>query len=223
MRNISLLFSTTILLSTLAGCGSNVETCGGASCSTGTGGSSTTSTSTTSTTSTTGSNGTGGASTTSSTGVGGGADCGGLVGGQCAPSEYCDYPTNSCGIGDELGKCKPRPGPCPDLYAPTCGCDGMVHGNPCDTAGAGVDVNDNGGCKAPMGKFACGSTFCEVGVSYCRRSISDIGGEPSSYVCESLPPLCGNPASCGCLSKVPCGASCEASSDGGLTVTCAGG
>jgi hypothetical protein len=84
-------------------------------------------------------------------------------------------------------------------------------------------VNDNGGCKAPMGKFSCGSFFCEVGVSYCRRNLSDIGGEPSSYECASLPPACGNPASCACLAKVLCGSSCADSGDGGFVVTCGGG
>ncbi|MEO5728968.1 MAG: hypothetical protein ABI134_25390 [Byssovorax sp.] len=221
MRNLSLLISAALVLSTLAGCGSNVETqpCGVAECSTGTGGSATTSTSST------GSNGTGGASTTSSTGVGGGTMCGGFKGAQCAPEEYCDYATNSCGIADDLGTCRPRSGAagCPDLYSPTCACDGMVYGNPCEAGNAGFDVNENGGCKAPMGKFTCGSSFCELGTTYCRRSISDIGGEPSSYECAPLPPACGNKASCACLANVPCGSSCGDSGDGGIVVTCAGG
>jgi hypothetical protein len=148
--------------------------------------------------------------------------CGGKIGKLCLDTEYCDYTTNNCGVFDDSGLCKPRPDACPDIYSPTCACDGKVHGNPCDAAGAGFDVNDNGGCPAPPGKFSCGSTFCEVGTSYCRRTISDIGGEPSSYECAQLPPACGNPASCACLANVLCGSMCEAS-NGGFVVTCAGG
>lgn len=149
--------------------------------------------------------------------------CGGFTGAQCAPDEYCDYATDSCGVADEIGTCRLLPGPCPDLYSPTCACDGMVYGNPCSAAGAGFDVNSNGGCKAPMGQFSCGSSFCEVGGSYCRRNISDIGGEPSSYECVAVPPACGNKASCACLANVACGSSCSDSGDGGFVVTCSGG
>ena len=221
MRNLSLLFfSTTLILSSLTGCGGSVETCGDSGCSTGTGGSTSGSTSSTSSTS---SNGTGGVSSTSSTSVGGGTACGGFVGAQCAPSEYCDYSPNSCGGADDMGACKPRPTNfCPDLYAPTCACDGKVYNSPCEAFGAGFDENDNGNCTAPMGKFACGSFFCEVGVTYCRHSISDVGGEPSTYECVSLPPVCGNPATCACLDKEPCGSSCIAKG-GGFVVSCPGG
>jgi hypothetical protein len=212
MQNLSLLLGTTFILSlsTLVGCGGSVETSGGA------GGGTTTS-------STTGSVGTGGGASTSSTGVGGGSLCGGFAGATCAATEYCDYPANTCGAADEQGTCKPRPEACDKNLSPACACDGTVHGNSCDAMSAGFDVNDNGGCKAPMGTFPCGSSFCELGVNYCRRTTSDIGGEPSSYVCASLPPLCGNPASCACLAKEVCGSMCQATSEGGFVVTCPGG
>lgn len=142
---------------------------------------------------------------------------------ECTASEYCDYATNSCGFTDEIGTCRPRITSCDLVYLPTCACDGKVYDNPCAATGAGVDVNDSGGCQAPMGKFSCGSTFCEAGVTYCRRSMSDIGGEPSSYECISLPPLCGNPPTCACLANVPCGSSCESPSAGAFIVTCLGG
>jgi hypothetical protein len=214
MKNLSLLLGTTLVLSlsSLVGCGSSVETSGGA------GGGSTSSTSTS-----TGSVGTGGASSTSSTSVGGGAACGGFTGTVCAASEYCDYPRNTCGAGDEQGQCKPIPQACDKIYSPACACDGKVYGNSCEASAAGFDVNDNGGCVPPMGRFACGSSFCEIGVSYCRRTTSDVGDEPNAYLCASLPPVCGNPASCACLAKEICGSMCEASSDGGLVVTCPGG
>lgn len=213
MQNLSLLLGTTFILSlsTLVGCGSSVETSSGA------GGGSTTS-------STTGSAGTGGASSTSSsTGVGGGALCGGFAGMECAANEYCDHPNNTCGAADEAGICRPRPQACDTVYSPACACDGKVYGNACEAQIAGVDVNDSGGCVAPMGKFGCGSSFCEIGVNYCRRTTSDVGGEPSSFVCVSLPPLCGNPASCACLAKESCGSMCAATNDGGFIVTCPGG
>lgn len=203
--------STALAASILGGCGSVDVICDPGPC--GTGGGSASSTGAGPTT----------VSATSSTGVSGGAMCGGFGNLSCGPTEYCDFPDNICGAADGSGICKPRPMGCPDIYLPTCACDGKVHSNPCDANGAGFDVNDNGGCEAPMGKFSCGSTFCEIGVTYCRHSISDVGGEPSSHECISLPPLCGNPASCACLANEPCGSSCSGSNDGGFAVTCPGG
>ncbi len=213
MRNTSLLLGVTFALFTLAGCGAASET-------TGSGGSGGSATSTSSVGTSTGSIGTGGSS---STGVGGGSVCGGFAGTACAATEFCDYPASTCGAADEQGTCKPRPQACDKNLAPACACDGTIYGNSCEAEAAGVDVNDNGTCKAPMGKFACGSSFCEVGVTYCRRTTSDVGGEPSSFQCVSLPPLCGNPASCACLAKEVCGSMCEATSAGGFIVTCPGG
>lgn len=76
-----------------------------------------------------------------------GATCGGLGGIQCADDEYCDYPKNDCGIADAAGTCKRRPEACPDIFKPTCACDGKVYPNECDAASHGVDVSANSSCE----------------------------------------------------------------------------
>ena len=164
------------------------------------------------------------ASASGSTGTGSGTTCGGKLGKACLPNEYCDYPADACSFADESGACTLRPVGCPDIYSPTCACDGTVYGSQCDAAAAGADLNLNGTCTPPTGKFSCGAGFCDVGLSYCEHDISDVGGVPSTYGCKPLPPSCGNPATCGCLANVVCGSSCMASKDGaGLVVTCSGG
>jgi hypothetical protein len=210
MRTLYFFLSSAFAALTLGGCGGVDVLCDPGPC--GTGGSSSSSASAT------------GASATSSTGASGGAMCGGLGNIQCCPTEFCDFPDDTCGAADGGGTCKPRTTTCPEIFSPTCACDGKVYGNPCEANAAGADVNDNGNCPAPMGKFGCGSSFCDTGISYCRRLTSDVGGEPSSFECKTLPPSCGLPASCGCLSGETCGQQCSPTSDGkGLIVTCLGG
>ena len=235
MRITTLVFIGTSALTAAAfvGCGSAPGTpdCGDlVACSTGTGGNPATTSAGSSTTS----GGTGGASsasstssgasTSGSTGTGSGISCGGKQGKMCLPGEYCDFPADACSLADESGTCTAKPGPCPDLYSPTCACDGTVYSSPCEAAAAGVDINTNGSCTPPDGKFACGSSFCDVGISYCEHDISDVGGVPSTYGCKQLPPSCGLPATCACLANVVCGSACAPSTDGaGLVVTCSGG
>ena len=72
--------------------------------------------------------------------------CGGLAGVQCAAHEYCDYTDNDCGIADGAGTCKRRPDACPDIFMPTCACDGKVYTSACDAAAHGVDASANGNC-----------------------------------------------------------------------------
>lgn len=197
-----------------AACGSSVEGTGGKGAGGDTGTTSTTSTS--GTTSTTG-------STTESTTFTTGTMCGGFMGKPCAANEFCDYPDDICGAADGSGFCKKRPPECPNNFQPTCGCDGTVHGNPCDANSSGFDVNVLGGCTPPNGMFPCGSTFCELGLHYCEQVNSDIGGEPNTYSCKQLAPLCEQPPGCGCLKSVPCGDNCSMTPEGGLKVTCLGG
>lgn len=150
--------------------------------------------------------------------------CGGFGNIPCAATEFCDFPDDTCGAADGSGICKPRATTCPEIYSPTCGCDGKIYGNPCEVNGAGFDINDNGGCQPPAGMFSCGSSFCDAKTSYCQRDTSDVGGEPSSYQCKDLPAACGGKASCACLGAVVCGSMCAVTNDGqGFVVTCPGG
>ncbi len=159
----------------------------------------------------------------STDGGGTGADCGGIGGLTCADTHYCEYAENTCGSSDELGTCQPRPaGPC-TATEPVCGCDGAVHDSDCDAQLAGVDVNDAGGCTAPADTFACGHGFCSLAADYCERQLSDVGGTPDSFSCQTLPGPCGATPDCACLAAEPCGASCAGDATVGLTLTCPGG
>jgi hypothetical protein len=151
-----------------------------------------------------------------------GAICGGKAGGTCPATQYCDYAQNGCGFDDGTGICVDRPIGCPDpVFQATCGCDGTVYGQPCDAYAAGTDLNAYGTCPVPPESFACGWTQCDRLSQYCRRTISDIGGEPDSFECIAMPP-CPQPG-CPCVVAEPCGNTCTGDLDTGVTVTCAGG
>ncbi|MBX3162704.1 MAG: hypothetical protein KF773_42475 [Deltaproteobacteria bacterium] len=153
-----------------------------------------------------------------------GGACGGFGGKACGPTEFCDLGTNSCGTSDESGVCLPRPMGCPDLLVPdfVCGCDGQVHTSECDANAAGVDVDAQGRCMVPPGRFACGFRQCMLETQYCEEQISDIGGQGNTFTCKPMP-TCPGPANCSCLAQQPCGASCTGSAAKGFRLTCAGG
>src|SRR5258706_9388863 len=113
---------------------------------------------------TTGSGGTG----QGGSGPGGNVSCGARLGDTCTAREFCDFPNDMCGAEDGTGTCRPIPEECPLLYQPTCGCDGKVHGNACETGFARTDVS-NLGCAAPPDLFSCGPRFCSKGREYCQR------------------------------------------------------
>src|SRR5215468_9249428 len=72
-----------------------------------------------------------------------GAACGGITHKLCGATEFCDFADNGCGIGDQTGTCKPRPGACPlaIVATPTCACDAKVYNGECDANAAGFDLN----------------------------------------------------------------------------------
>jgi hypothetical protein len=186
-----------------------------------------TATSTSGTSATTGSSETSGAATTdASTGTDGSSSdtsTGGCGGTACDGDSYCDWTTNRCGAAGEEATCEPLPQGCPDVVMPVCGCDGQVYGNACEAAAAGVDVAEDGMCEPPPGFALCGTQLCEIGVTYCQISVSDVGGFPNGYDCRPLPPTCGNPADCTCVADQSCGEFCEVSGDGLVVVSCPGG
>ncbi len=154
---------------------------------------------------------------------GSGAACGGFAGTQCAADEWCDFSRDDCGASDGTGTCKPRPLACDDSFNPVCGCDGIVHSNPCDGQAAGADVSTVGGCPVEAGFFACGSRQCNLGTQYCQRANSDIGGEPDSFACIEQPGGCSVQPDCDCLANEPCGTECSGDAASGFTVICFGG
>jgi hypothetical protein len=151
--------------------------------------------------------------------------CGGITGEQCLAGEYCDFPTNTCGAGDEQGLCRPRPVACPDnlVAVPTCACDGMIYGQDCDVYAAGSDLNALGGCPVAEGMFVCGYTQCSLTTQYCQRQPSDVADHPDTFTCQPLPGCPSEHPTCACLANEACGASCSGAGATGLTLTCPGG
>ena len=158
-------------------------------------------------------------------GGGSGRVCGGKIATPCDPGEVCDFGRNGCGFDDGTGICRTRPSDCNDLFAPVCGCDGLVYSNECDANAAGTDVNAAGGCPLEPGQFSCGFRVCDLGSTYCQRIGSDIGGEPDGFSCNGIPASCPSPADCACLQAAnePCASQCDGDGSTGLIVTCLGG
>jgi hypothetical protein len=148
-----------------------------------------------------------------------GAGCGGFANTPCAPNEYCDHASNSCGADDRPGTCRRRPQACPAVVGPPiCGCDGMVHTGECATYATGTDLNANGTCVVEATQFVCGYTVCEIATQYCRRSPEASGAV--TFSCVALPSACSREPSCGCLAGELCGQACTGEAKGGLTVSC---
>lgn len=79
--------------------------------------------------------------------------CGGKTPGpqdKCQKDEFCLYEVeDACGTADATGICQEKPGACPGVYAPVCGCDNKTHGNACAAYSAGVSIKHNGVCAGP--------------------------------------------------------------------------
>lgn len=201
--------------------------CGGEATTGGSGGAATTSsTSTSQSTSTSATGGSGGGTTSVGAGGQGGGSvvCGGLVGGTCDASEYCDFPGNFCGGDDGTGICTPRPEGCNDDVDLTCGCDGVVHTNPCEAASAGTYVSNLGGCMLEPGTFACGSKMCSLAGEYCLHQISDTDF-PDTYICKPYVncPVAMPTCACTTAETQACGGTCDTPMSGGVVVHCPGG
>ena len=150
-----------------------------------------------------------------------GAVCGGRTGATCAATEFCDFPDNGCGIGDQTGTCQPRPGACPlnaaIVATPTCACDGKLYNGPCDANAHGLDLNAHGSCDLTATQFPCGYAVCNLASQYCQRQ-PHLGAAAETFSC--MPLICTGTPTCACLAKAPCGNACTGDAKVGLTLTC---
>jgi hypothetical protein len=173
--------------------------------------------------------GAGAGQSTGGSGAGGGSGmvCGGVAGDTCPQGEVCDYPDDLCGGTDGQGACITIPTGCTERANPVCGCDGVIHTNPCMAHAAGTDVSNLGGCPLMAGNFACGPKQCGTAAEYCQHVGSDVGGQPDSWVC--LPFAAGScmvaVPTCACVATetANCGGTCEIEQDSGVVIHCPGG
>lgn len=134
----------------------------------------------------------------------------------CTAGELCKKPDAAC---DGVGECAPRPSVCPELYSPTCGCDGVTYGSTCDAQAHGTNVRRAGECD--------GLPTCEEppprGCCYQASECGGVGsrcvggdcqaGEAGTCVALLGPPYCWEDSDCGAgfcegAMRCPCGARC---------------
>jgi Kazal-type serine protease inhibitor-like protein len=124
----------------------------------------------------------------------GGAVCGGLLGGQCAPGEFCNYPIEAiCGAADGTGRCEALPEVCTEILDPVCGCDGVSYGNACDAHFRGVSIASLGVCAPANAGTVCGGllgTQCGEG-ELCNYPIeASCGAADQTGTCAAIPDVC---------------------------------
>ncbi|MEA3343808.1 MAG: Kazal-type serine protease inhibitor family protein [archaeon] len=67
-------------------------------------------------------------------------------------NQFCEFPEGTC---RGPGKCTEKPGICPTLYDPVCGCDSKTYSNDCARQVAGVSKRHDGKCER---KLTCSDT-----------------------------------------------------------------
>ncbi|UJR87137.1 hypothetical protein [Sandaracinus amylolyticus] len=143
------------------------------------------------------------------------------------PSSSCTCTPRGWSCGVDAGV----PGECPDdpstAEGTPCAEEGRTCGRCTDSCGFCNILRCESGewthleahpRPPPCTSFACGPELrCAAEHEYCEHVRSDVAGFPDDYACRALPASC---TECDCL---PESGTCERGSEGGLTVTFAGG
>jgi len=78
---------------------------------------------------------------------------------------------------------------------------------------------EDGPYGAPYGDFYCGPQTCEITTQYCLLPAADAGGSADA-TCVPIPLACAGVPACSCVSTPRCASTCQAGSDGSVTLTC---
>ena len=113
----------------------------------------------------------------------------------CPADQFCKSPLGLCGM---VGTCTAKPGVCPMLFKPVCGCDGQTYGNSCEADAAMTSTASDGECAKPGCQMdsdcqfgqKCQNGGCVACTLPCAKLECPPGTlqSPCTCKCELMPP-----------------------------------